>query len=191
MTERASSRQPSLTHYPQARLLEHASPNDYTSIMPDDLYDHDVLAWSEHQAELLRRIARGERVNDVDWEHVVEEIEDVGRAELHALESYLEQILIHLLKLRGWPEIGACDHRRAEIVTFRAAAARRFAPSMRQRIDLAALYSGAVEATGRLRLSGQPPAAPPATCPVTLDELLRLSHDELEARFVAIPPGSP
>jgi hypothetical protein len=158
--------------------------------MPDDLYDHDVLAWSEHQAELLRRIARGERVNDVDWEHVVEEIEDVGRAELHALESYLEQILIHLLKLRGWIEIGACDHWRAEIVTFRAGAARRFAPSMRQRIDLAALYSGAVEATQRLRLSGHPAATPPAACPVTLDELLRLSLDELEARFAATPPGS-
>jgi len=31
--------------------------------MPDDLYDRDALAWSEHQASLLRRVARGERVN--------------------------------------------------------------------------------------------------------------------------------
>ena len=46
--------------------------------MPNDLYDRDVLAWSEHQADRLRRLARGERVNDLDWEHVVEEIEDVG-----------------------------------------------------------------------------------------------------------------
>ena len=49
-----------------------------TRVMPDDLYDHDALAWSEHQASLLRRVARGERVNEVDWEHVIEEIEDRG-----------------------------------------------------------------------------------------------------------------
>jgi hypothetical protein len=27
--------------------------------MPDGLYEHDVLAWSQHQAELLRRLGRG------------------------------------------------------------------------------------------------------------------------------------
>ena len=40
--------------------------------MPDDLYDRDVLAWSERQADMIRRLARGERVNDVDWLHVAE-----------------------------------------------------------------------------------------------------------------------
>jgi hypothetical protein len=34
--------------------------------MPDDLYQRDILTWSEHQAGLLRRFARGERVNDLD-----------------------------------------------------------------------------------------------------------------------------
>jgi Domain of unknown function DUF29 len=68
--------------------------------MPNDLYDRDVLTWSEHQADLLRRLARGEQVNDVDWEHVVEEIEDVGLSELHAVAGYLEQILVHLLRPR-------------------------------------------------------------------------------------------
>ena len=30
--------------------------------MPDTLYEQDILAWSDHQADLLRRLARGERV---------------------------------------------------------------------------------------------------------------------------------
>jgi hypothetical protein len=30
-----------------------------------DLYDTDILVWSEQQAALLRRAAAGERVNDV------------------------------------------------------------------------------------------------------------------------------
>ena len=45
-----------------------------------DLYGDDILLWSEKQGALLRRLSVGERVNDqVDWPHVVEEIEEVGR----------------------------------------------------------------------------------------------------------------
>ena len=29
-----------------------------------DLYDNDILLWSEREAALLRRLAAGERVND-------------------------------------------------------------------------------------------------------------------------------
>ena len=40
--------------------------------MPDGLHDSDVLIWSEQQADLLRRLAAGERVNDaVDWANVI------------------------------------------------------------------------------------------------------------------------
>jgi hypothetical protein len=60
--------------------------------MSDDLYEHDILAWSTRQADLLRRLARGERVNGIDWDHVAEEIEDVGLSELNAVCSYLRQI---------------------------------------------------------------------------------------------------
>jgi hypothetical protein len=55
------------------------------------LYDTDILLWSERQAELLRRHAAGERVNDaaIDWSNIVEEIEDVGRSERNSVESHL------------------------------------------------------------------------------------------------------
>jgi hypothetical protein len=49
----------------------------------------------------LPRAACGEKVNDIDWAHVVEEIEDLGLSELNAVHSYLRQILFHLLKLNG------------------------------------------------------------------------------------------
>ena len=50
-------------------------------------YDADVLLWSERQADLLRRLAAGERVNDqVDWENVIEEVESVGSEQLHSVE---------------------------------------------------------------------------------------------------------
>jgi Domain of unknown function DUF29 len=116
----------------------------YHTDMPDDLYDRDALAWSEHQASLLRRVTRGERVNEVDWEHVIEEIEDVGLSQLHAVESYLELIFVHLLKIRTWPDSDAVNPWRAEFISFQSNALRRFAPSMRQRLDSATAYRSAV-----------------------------------------------
>ena len=88
--------------------------------MPDDLYDRDIFAWSQYQADLLRRVARGERVNDVDGEHVVQEIEDVGVSQLNAVRSYLRLMLVHLLKAYCLPESPSVGHCRGEIASFQA-----------------------------------------------------------------------
>lgn len=70
-----------------------------------DLYDEDVLLWSERQAELLRRRAAGELVNDaeLDWSNIAEEIESVGISERRALASNIRNILEHLIKLEASP----------------------------------------------------------------------------------------
>jgi len=153
--------------------------------MPDGLYDRDILSWSEHQADLLRRLARGERVNDVDWEHVVEEIEDVGLSELHAVESYLDLMLVDLLKVRGWPDSSSVQHWRMEIGSFQKNAMRRFSPSMRQRIDTAKLYSDALEQLEGVKYDDIAPHPLPRSCPFTLGDLLTARRAELEERLDA------
>ena len=156
--------------------------------MPDDLYHRDVLAWSEHQADLLRRVGRGERVNDIDWELVAEEIEDVGLSELHSVESYLELILAHLMKIHGWPDSPSVRHWWSEVVTFQRNMRRRFAPSMRQRIDMADAYTGALETLEPEQFDGQAPRPWPETCPFTLDQLLNERRAGLEAILAAQQP---
>jgi Domain of unknown function DUF29 len=157
--------------------------------MPDDLYDRDTLAWSEHQASLLRRVSRGERVNEVDWEHVIEEIEDVGLSQLHAVESYLELIFVHLLKISAWPDSDAVNHWRAELVSFQSNAQRRFAPSMRQRLDDAGAYRSAVRQVTILN-GGERPDRWPTESPFTIEELLNQECVALEQRLPAVPPAS-
>jgi len=157
--------------------------------MPDDLYDRDALAWSERQAALLRRVARGERVNDVDWDHVVEEIEDVGLSELNAVRSLLPQMVAHLLKLHGWPNSDACAHWRNEIATFQVDAVGRYAPSMRQRIDLGTVYQLAQRQIAPMRRGDSAGLPPPPTCPLTLDQLLTASVEDLEAAVASHAPG--
>jgi hypothetical protein len=137
-----------------------------------DLYETDVLVWSEHQAELLRRLAAGERVNDqVDWQNVIEEVESVGSEQLHSVESLLVQAIAHRLKAQGWPQSRDVDNWQAGAERFRGDAASRFTPLMRQRIDLARLYRRALRAIPA-RMDGVQPRPLPADCPWTLDELL-------------------
>ena len=137
-----------------------------------DLYDDDVLLWSERQGALLRRIAAGEPVNErPDWSNIIEEVESVGRSDLRAVESLLLQALVHMLKAEAWPTSPAVPGWQAEARLFRAQARRAFAPSMRQRLDVAGLYTDALRAMPET-IDGQAPLPLVAVCPATLDELL-------------------
>src|ERR1700756_277780 len=66
--------------------------------MPDGpRYEDDFYAWTQYQAEVLRSL----RVSDnrFDREHVVEEIEDLGKSERDAVRSQIRRIIEHLLRL--------------------------------------------------------------------------------------------
>jgi hypothetical protein len=149
--------------------------------MPDDLNERDILAWSEHQADLLRRLGHGERVNDVDWTDLAEEIEDVGRSQPNSVETLVSLIVTHILKLHCWPESEACGHWRGEIVGFQFEANMRFTASMRRKIDIEALYGYGVR---RLRRE-TPGISVPVTNPFALDDLLTEDDDALLSR---LPP---
>jgi hypothetical protein len=94
-----------------------------------------------------------------------------------------------LLKLHGWPALAARRHWRSEIVALQTDAQLRFAPSMRPRIDLEAIYACAALQIIPLQYGGRQALAASKTCPVSLDELLAASCDALEAAFrVACSP---
>jgi hypothetical protein len=137
-----------------------------------DLYDEDIVLWSERQAELLRRHAATARANDaIDWPNIIEEVESVGNEQLHAVTSLLTQALVHMLKIEAWPSCRDVPHWRSETRRFAIDAADRYAPSMRQRIDLAKIYRRARHILPD-RIDDQPPLPVPDQCPVTLEQLL-------------------
>jgi len=57
-------------------------------------YDNDIIVWANEQAALLR----AGRFDELDIEHLVEEIEDVGKSERRELASRMSVLLAHLLK---------------------------------------------------------------------------------------------
>lgn len=137
-------------------------------------YDTDILLWSERQGELLRRRAAGELVNDtqLDWPNIAEEIDSVGREQLHAVQSLLRQSITHRLKVIAWPQSSAVEGWQDEDLRFRQDAMDRYTPAMRQRIDLARIYSRALQRRLPRQIDGLAPQPVPSTCPWTLDELL-------------------
>jgi len=142
-----------------------------------DLYDIDAVRWSEQQAALLRRIAAGEQVNDqVDWEHVVEEIEDVGGRERDKVTEALIQAMCHKLCLVGWPHSVAARRWEAEVRIHLATARRRYRNSMRQYMTPESWqedYQSALLETASHMADEWPLSVPlPSDCPWTLDDLL-------------------
>ena len=111
------------------------------------LYDEDILLWSEQQAAAIRRLGgRGRDIpNDLDIENVAEEIESVGRSELAAVKSHIRLIFVHLIKLVVEADTDSARHWRSEIVAFHSEMIGRYAPSMRQRIDVDELWRSARE----------------------------------------------
>ncbi|MCK7515885.1 MAG: DUF29 domain-containing protein [Desulfobacterales bacterium] len=64
------------------------------------LYEEDVYTWAMCNAELLRRGC----FDQIDVEHIAEEIESVGKSERRELENRLILLLAHLLKWQYQPE---------------------------------------------------------------------------------------
>ncbi|WP_042694989.1 DUF29 domain-containing protein [Azospirillum sp. B506] len=68
-------------------------------------YDEDFYAWTQAQAQELRR-AGAERNNaPVDWESVAEEIESRGRNQKSEIDNRLGVLLVHLLKWMFCPHL--------------------------------------------------------------------------------------
>lgn len=62
-------------------------------------YETDVIAWADEQAELIR----ARRFDLLDFEHIADEIEDVGKSEQREFSSHLSGLIAHLLKWQYQP----------------------------------------------------------------------------------------
>jgi Domain of unknown function DUF29 len=140
---------------------------------PAELYDEDFYAWTQEQARALRTHFRGD--NRLDVERLAEEVEDLGRSELQAIEGFIENVLEYLLKLdySGWVE--ARNHWRAEVDAFRASIERRITPRIRQQVEteLDALYDRARRGAGRSLHQREPDFVRrlPKQCPYDWDAI--------------------
>jgi len=138
-----------------------------------DLYDRDFYAWVNEQADLLRRRAVGELVNDtdLDWPNIAEELDSVGGNTRRELRNRLVKLLQHLLKWHYQPEYRSRSWR-STIRTQRQQIEDLLADSPSLKAKLPELFlaayprarTDALEETGLLDL--------PQTSPFTVEQAL-------------------
>ena len=136
-----------------------------------DLYEDDFPLWAERQAALLR----AKRFDELDLENLIEEVEDLSRRERETVESHVETILEHLLKLElsnatrlrpGW--LVTRDGQRARL-------ARKITRPLRNHLEaeLPTLCAGLRRPVARqLEKDGVSSKALPSVCPYTLKQIL-------------------
>ena len=73
--------------------------NPYPSNIDYD-YEQDFYGWSLRQAELVRQ----RRFNEIDIEHIAEELDGLAKSEKRELRNRLIVLLMHLLKWQYQPE---------------------------------------------------------------------------------------
>jgi hypothetical protein len=135
------------------------------------LYDEDFYAWTQEQAELLRRGGAG--ANRLDVELIAEEIEDLGKSELHTCQSLCEHIIEYLLKLEFSGLDEPSRHWRQEIVEWRLQLGRKLTRSITAKLDLDERYRYALRLLRYFKADAPGlMSRVPAECPYALDQIV-------------------
>jgi hypothetical protein len=132
-------------------------------------YEQDFFLWSQETAQaLLER-----RFDEIDLEHVAEEIRDLGVSQRHELRSSLKVLLVHLLKCRyaterrskSWGNTIEDQRDEIEYLLNENPSLRRLVPEMVSELYNKAVRISAREARPRL-------SSFPAEPPFTVGEIL-------------------
>lgn len=134
-------------------------------------YETDFAVWAEHQALMIQ----GGMWEELDQEHLVEELEALSRSEHSELESRLEILITHLLK---WQFDAASQNPRrlwrATIREQRHRLTRLFqrSPSLRPTLSVVLNQNYPHARLMALDETDVPASILPETCPWTLQQIL-------------------
>jgi hypothetical protein len=136
------------------------------------LYEQDFYAWAKAQADLLR----AGRYADLDLEHLIDEVDDLGESLRRSVRSRIRTLIEHLLKLEHSPARDPRSGWYDTVLTQRSDLLDELTASIRREVEptLPDLYERARQnADTSLRKHGEHDAADalPATCPYTFDQI--------------------
>jgi hypothetical protein len=102
------------------------------------MYEEDYYLWTQTMVEKLKN----QDYLTIDWDNLIEEIEDMGKSQKRAIESLLLRLTEHLLKLKYWEAEKQRNkrHWEAEVVNFRVLLRKRFKESPSLKANLAEIY---------------------------------------------------
>lgn len=83
----------------------------------NQLHKRDFNLWIEQ----VKTVIQNRDIKAMDWDNLLDEIDDMGKSEKRLLESYLELLIAHILKLKYWEleKERNYKHRKVEVRNFR------------------------------------------------------------------------
>lgn len=132
-------------------------------------YETDVYGWAVHTAQLLKE----KKMNEVDFDSIIEEIEALGRSEEHELINRLALTIAHLLKwqfqvtLRGHSWVYTIKEQRKQ-----ARIHLKKNPSLKRKLDEILLDAYDVAISKAARETGLEEKAFPSSCPYSFDQII-------------------
>ncbi|NEQ41284.1 MAG: DUF29 domain-containing protein [Okeania sp. SIO3I5] len=132
------------------------------------LYETEYDRWLEATIKLLKN----RQLTQLDYDNLIEELEALGRNEKNAVESFLEQLIRHLLLYKYWQTEFSqnANHWEAEIVNFRTQLKRRLTTNLRHHLEaeFLSIYQDALKfVKAKTKLDSFP-----KECPYYLQQLL-------------------
>ena len=133
------------------------------------IYEEDYQQWLDNTVLLLKN----RQVDSLDYEHLIEELEALGREQKNAVESLVIQIIQHLLFYQYWSSEREDNERhwRGELIGFRTQLELRLTTNLRNHLSnrLDYLY-GKARKMAEVKTDLKLPSASPYTLADILDE---------------------
>ena len=133
------------------------------------IYEEDYQQWLDQTVLLLKN----RQVDSLDYEHLIEELEALGREQKNAVESLVIQIIQHLLFYQYWSSQREDNQRhwRGELIGFRTQLELRLTTNLRNHLSnrLDYLYSKAKK-MAEVKTDLKLPSENPYTLADILDE---------------------
>ena len=136
-----------------------------------NLYEVDDHLWLEETIKLLKV----HRFHELDLDHLIEELESLGRRDKNKATSLLEQVIRHLLLLQFWTEQyeNNAAHWEAEIDSFRTQLKRHLTTNLYQHLEEE--YNNIYEDARRYVSKKTRLKRLPENCPYTLEQILDIN----------------
>ena len=133
------------------------------------IYEEDYQQWLDKTVLLLKN----RQVDSLDYEHLIEELEALGREQKNTVESLLIQVIQHLLFYQYWSSEREDNERhwRGELIGFRTQLELRLTTNLRNHLSnrLDYLY-GKARKMAEVKTDLKLPSASPYTLADILDE---------------------
>ena len=133
------------------------------------LYELDDSQWLGETISLLRN----HQFQQLDLEHLIEELEDLGKEKKNVVASLLEQVIRHLLLLQYWTKETEYNtiNWQEEIYNFRTQLRRKITANLRNYLEeeLNYIYE---DALGFVKIKTANTVIFPSQCPYSLEQLL-------------------